>query len=700
MRQLELLKNNWKKALTKMVFCFGVSATVAGAVNPTPEKLFLSIFVNSFYSISCEEKPPRKKRRLFLQEQASFDYQRGIFEAQERLYLALRSQVDLDIQSVKNMQEEIEQQRQQVRDAELSLEAHEQRLRQAAEAHAQQYALSLIKPEEEKLNQAKHSLIARSESLDLRQQEIEECIAIEAQKWENIFFDLRQQYQEKLDTVETEFSKKMSQVANDYATIYHELIKKLNVEIQELKQPKLPDVESFTKYSTACLLAERILNFTYNQQKYFDFTDAYQDDTGSLAILIHPKKGVSNFLDDVMFIKKQTPAIQALATACNVEPEIDIFEGGIRFDFDVSGRTKQQAEARNKVNVIEEHLTTLKEIIENSFSFRLNGNTGSGKSNFANNLIGCMKEMYPKLELVLIDPKYPMSDWSGIEPKYKKIDGAILGLKAMADEVNRRLDLACSYADKKEPIPEFEPILYVVDEIDRVSAAYDNPTPKVLEYLQSLELSSKKACAALLKEGLKVGRALRVLICYVGQSPLCTDIGLRKNDFTHSCSFFLGENILAGIDDVALKHQQPYLHNQYRLRQKRYEESLKNPKIDEATRNSYKFFCLCKMPGRAPFLMTLPPPNSYEAKLIEITPEMRAGMGSVATVTKSVAWAVDASPQALVDENRQAIMRCISEGITSVPSIVKSIWGEVNFNQKPYKGKGGVKELIEKILKK
>jgi hypothetical protein len=371
----------------------------------------------------------------------------------------------------------------------------------------------------------------------------------------------------------------------------------------------------------------------------------------------------------------------------------------------------------------------LETVIQYTYHFRVNGQTRAGKSTFVNNLIGLMKRMFDKpVEVVLIDPKYPMSRWS-IKPKYKGLEESIIGLKDMAEEVQRRLKLATEDADNGREIRDFEPILYVLDEADTVAGEYNDPTPPVADYLESLHLSTKKSVAHLLKQGLKVGAALRVGVCYIGQSPLCSTLGMNRNDFNHSANFFLGENIPTAIEEVALKHQQPYLKQQYRLRIERY----MNAKGTDEERK-YRYFALIKCPGEPAFLASLPPEGAYdkdinfafvgagsdgsldsddpndisrfakalEASLhkgsdrVEATQENRSDLGK----TELQPWSESADPAALVESAKLRIVALILEGIDKPSEICKMIWGDVvNTSAKPYNlKKGGVKKRIEFIV--
>jgi hypothetical protein len=338
------------------------------------------------------------------------------------------------------------------------------------------------------------------------------------------------------------------------------------------------------------------------------------------------------------------------------------------------------------------------------------------QSIFVNNLIGLLKRMFgEEVEIILIDPKYPMSQWS-LKPRYKGLEEAILGLQEMAEDVQTRLKLATEDADAGRPIRSFKKTLYILDEADTVAGEYNDPTPPVAEFLESLQLTTKKAVAHLLKQGLKVGAALGVAVCYIGQSPLCSTLGMNKNDFNHSANFFLGENIPQAINDIAMKHQQPYLLQQYRLRVERYMEAKGTPE-----EKPYKYFALVKVPGESPFLATLPPEGYYDDKpqfipvgvgASELDPDnpddverftklLEASVGKSSEPVwegQVFPWNNDAPPGVLVESARVRIIGLIQEGVEKPAEICRLIWGDINVCAKPYNGKSGVKRRIETII--
>lgn len=274
--------------------------------------------------------------------------------------------------------------------------------------------------------------------------------------------------------------------------------------------------------------------------------------------------------------------------------------------------------------------------------FRINGQTGSGKSTFMLNLLTiltiCFESKNVEVEIIIIDPKYPFSDWGKHTPRYKGLDESLDGLEAMSKTVIERLALARECADRKKPLPVFRPQLWVIDEIDMIVSEY------------------QKEAANHLKTGLKVGRALGVKLAYVGQSPLSSDLKLRRNDFNNSTNIFLGSNCLAGVDEICYTGQQKsFLTGQLAAR-----EDLEQ-----------QYFALVKAPSLPPFTAKLPSENQFASlpsKLpsLEDSKMLEAGEDSKINTSQSSSdklTAINALKQS--GEDRISVIICKIWGLPS-----------------------------------
>ena len=268
--------------------------------------------------------------------------------------------------------------------------------------------------------------------------------------------------------------------------------------------------------------------------------------------------------------------------------------------------------------------------------FRVNGQTGSGKSTFMLNLLTILVKSFEaknqNVEIIIIDPKYPFSDWGSYTPSYKGLEESLEGLEAMSKTVLERLALARECADRKRPLPVFRPQLWVVDEIDMIASEY------------------QKEAAKHLKTGLKVGRALGVKLAYVGQSPLSSDLKLRRNDFNNSTNFFLGSNGLAGVDEICYtKRDKDFYMMQIAAR-----EALEQ-----------KYFALIKAPSLPPFTAQLPPENAYGLTLpsVEDSKVLEAGEDNNTNTSQSSS------------DKLTAIKTLKQSGEDRISVIICKVWG-------------------------
>jgi hypothetical protein len=153
---------------------------------------------------------------------------------------------------------------------------------------------------------------------------------------------------------------------------------------------------------------------------------------------------------------------------------------------------------------------------------------------------------------------------------------------------------------------------------------------------------------------LKVGRALNVMILYIGQTPLCSRLKLNRDDFRHSSSFFLGENIPAGIAEVvhspALKNS---LEEEYTERQK----------------GSNKYFALIKIPGKTAFIATLPKP--YNSQLPDTNKVVTAS--NCEQNSDNVGYQEVTMPVTPVTKREQAV-KALNEGMSKA-NVIKEVWG-------------------------
>lgn len=406
-----------------------------------------------------------------------------------------------------------------------------------------------------------------------------------------------------------------------------EMMEAQNRELQERLHcyllPKMPHGTSRVE-----VVAGRVVEFFYQRGILADYVDSWTENEYDL-VRVKPRSGAKE-----QFVKLADEL--QLELQLDRVPTITIVQGCIQIKVDT--RCVDTRIKTDEPKVIEAPINYLAEAVSKAPSFRINGESGSGKSTLAMNLIATMRDELGGCDVTLIDPKYPLSEWD-FTPKYKGIDEAFDGLQEAADLVETRLKLARDDKESGKAIRSFKPALYVVDEIDWVITHYGVDA------------------ANLLRVTLKVGRALNVMILYIGQTPLCSRLKMNRDDFRHSANFYLSENVPAGIDEVvhssALKSE---LETQYTLRQE----------------GDNKYFCLVKYPGKSAFIASLPKPlnsgtseHGTSRNLTEL--EANSGSESVPSELLPVTSAKHADMVKIAQD-------ALADGVNKT-HIIKELWG-------------------------
>lgn len=404
----------------------------------------------------------------------------------------------------------------------------------------------------------------------------------------------------------------------------------LNRELRErLHCYQLPKMPSGT--SRVEVIAGRIVDFFYQQGILADYVDSWTENEYDL-VRVKPRSGAKEQF------AKLADELQ-LELRLDRVPTITIVQGTVQIKVDT--RCIDTRVTVDSPKVLEPTEDYLKVAVSKAPSFRINGESGSGKSTLAMNLIATMRDELGGCDVTLIDPKYPLSEWD-ITPKYKGIDEAFDGLQEAADLVESRLKLAREDKEADKPIRAFKPALYVIDEIDWVITHYGIDAANVL------------------RTTLKVGRALNVMILYIGQTPLCSRLKMNRDDFRHSANFYLGENVPAGIDEVVHSSSlRSELESQYTLRQE----------------SDNKYFCLVKYPGKSAFIASLPKPfiqpNIEEVKNVNPCKSEHMEVKTVSDGFPEVSRDI----YSLVQPNKRDLaIKGLADGL-SKSQIITDLWG-------------------------
>ena len=414
---------------------------------------------------------------------------------------------------------------------------------------------------------------------------------------------------------------------------------------------------------------------------------------------------------DLKQLDQQSGLIQGLIGSKHPLSWQWIDKGLIQLEVSTAGvETSTKTSKRKIADRIVDGEQWLIHLVDKCFHFRISGENGSGKSEFFNNLFCIAKHRVfdGKLDLTLIDPKFPLSPWiiegKPFVPQYRSWESAPSGVADMAALVDARIQRASDEFDPQNWIdgttPEFTPSLWAIDETDTTMSRY------------------KKEIKDNLRVGLKVGRALRVMVCYMCQSYLPSDIGLNHPDLKASATILLSTSAEEGADDLPMSKER-------RLEIKE--------EIAYLNAEGCKYFALVKYPGVQPFVARLPKPKAYSYLRFESgssgvrtgngelqpTPSVpdavtreaplqdkacsdlesretfsqKVDLGGVreGTVTGDIAPSVEASPSEI-----DRVIGLLNDGVKSQEKIIKSVWGIKKSSRKTstYQKKVGVVKAI------
>ena len=292
---------------------------------------------------------------------------------------------------------------------------------------------------------------------------------------------------------------------------------------------------------------------------------------------------------DLKQLEQQSGLIQGLIGSKHSLSWQWIDKGLIQLEVSTAGvETSIKTSKRKIADRIVDGEQWLIDLVEKCFHFRISGENGSGKSEFFNNLYCIAKHRVfdGKLDLTLIDPKFPLSPWiieaQPFVPQYRSWEDAPMGVADMAALVDARIQKASDNFKPQDWLdgttPEFTPSMWALDETDTTMSRY------------------KKEIKDNLRVGLKVGRALRVMVCYMCQSYLPSDIGLNHPDLKASATILLSTSAEEGADDLPMSKER-------RLEIKE--------EIAYLNAEGCKYFALVKYPGVQPFVARLPKPKAY-----------------------------------------------------------------------------------------
>ncbi len=157
--------------------------------------------------------------------------------------------------------------------------------------------------------------------------------------------------------------------------------------------------------------------------------------------------------------------------------------------------------------------------------FMLNGVTGDGKSTLAQELVAFLASEFLQGYAIVINPKYMPKDitWGMQAPFVDDINGALEGLQSLNEFMNARKRNTAFEPDQFDLFP---PVFCIIEEIDWIASEFGSKATGCLRNL------------------IKVGRAINMIVIVIGQSSLVSSTGLNSSD-TRQCSrLILGQEAI------------------------------------------------------------------------------------------------------------------------------------------------------------
>ena len=180
----------------------------------------------------------------------------------------------------------------------------------------------------------------------------------------------------------------------------------------------------------------------------------------------------------------------------------------------------------------------------------VNGPTKSGKSTLTSKLLALIAQGVAShgddCEMLLIDPKYPKTDWP-LKPAFRGYEMVLTGLNEAIAKFRERKKLCIQAEEAGKDHPRFSHFVVVVDEQDSIYAEGKGHPDLGGDREERKEAAQKVHSMEV--NLLKEAAAYNVSLFVVGQSPLSGATGFSRSDMQQACRIVLGNEALKWLND-------------------------------------------------------------------------------------------------------------------------------------------------------
>jgi ABC-type dipeptide/oligopeptide/nickel transport system ATPase component len=507
-----------------------------------------------------------------------------------------------------------------------------------------EYRDQLVK-EQEEFEQTREKFLAEFDALSKQQLEWieQETTRVEAEyqeKWKTDIKALYDAQEEELEATHTAYSEQIQLLNQQLQTYKFELYK-----LQKL--PKKAPINLGATADTINSLLDTLHRITEErcdkEKSYQTYTCDYvrhvwSENQQTLTLYIEPKDASNT--SAICRLKDELQVGLGFKSVA-LEPDKGAIKVTLSNEEFADSKYSESLEEL-QAQIVEPDRIIIKRLFQSFIHAFVWGESGSGKSTLVNNLIDLMDYDNLKKEEKLVnsvparvkfyDPKWPHNNLDddnilqldGVIPDWKRFHDIYDVAAEILGETEFRMETHKNEADKRMrdkttniPLTKFNPLIYLIDEIENAIRLHGDDTladnEDFISYKNKKLLLENDALFALgvssaLNQVLKLSRSSGIKLLGVAQSPMPIDVGLKRIDFLNCSRFWLGgvaKTILSGRGNEFVQipaKQKREMNLQIELREKI--NGLRLLKGLEPIR-----YMVAHAPGLPVILMTCPSPH-------------------------------------------------------------------------------------------